>query len=266
MSTTEEQQSTSTEASDTGNAPSQPSKRAKLKYTLPNDRINFSKQLDIIRAYPAAYAKSNAPVTNKEVGDIIGMAETTVSMANAFLTDIGLLSGESGKFTPATELMEYLRVHQLSPDKAWSKLVPLFERSWFGQELITKLRFRPMTEKDALEDLALKAGAEQRHFGQLKVGIDWLVQVGLVQREGATLKLAQAASMMPQEAPVAPTSTASVNAALQEEESDDSLHKATLRLDAAGKRKVIIYAPPMISKKELDRINQWLSVQLIVEE
>lgn len=41
---------------------------------------------------------------------------------------------------------------------------------------------------------------------------------------------------------------------------------ATLLLDASGSRKVVLSAPATVTPKELERIQQWLSFQLIVQE
>jgi hypothetical protein len=252
-------------------APVTAARRARLNHTLPTDRIGFTKQVDIIRAYAAAYDKLGGPVGNSDVASFVGMAEATVAMANAFLTDTGLLSGDAGKFTPTQPLIEYFKVHQFSPERAWAKLAPLFERSWFGLELIPKLKIRPIDESEAINDLAIASNAEKKHLGQLKVGIDWLVQVGLIIREGQQLKLAPFAmsggnqdnagnqNTPPVEKPAAPVAPKPPSEVVEE-----GLQRSVLPLDASTKRRLVIWAPPTVTPKELERIQQWLSFQLIV--
>jgi hypothetical protein len=99
--------------------------------------------------------------------------------------------------------MEHFKVYQLSPDRSWAKLAPLFEKSWIGLELIPKLKFRPIDEAEAITDLALIADAEKKHYPLLKVGIDWLCQVGITNREGGQLRLAT--QMAPDPTTAAPT-------------------------------------------------------------
>lgn len=165
--------------------------RPKLTQTLPTDRIPLPKQLEIIRAYVAAAEKGGGAATNGEVGKFVDLAESTVATANAFFVDMGFLQKvEGGRYQPTQALTEHFKVYQLSPDRSWAKLMPLFERSWMGLELVPKLKFRPLDEEEAITDLALAANAEPKHRSHLKVGIDWMVQVGLISREGGKLRLA----------------------------------------------------------------------------
>lgn len=249
--------------------PAQPAaaKRAKLNHTLPTDRIQFSKQIDLIRAYAAASEKVGGGVTNAEVASFVGMAEATISMANAFLTEVELLTVDGGKYTPSPALREYFKVHQFSPERAWAKLAPLFERSWFGMEIIPKLKIRPLDETEAINDLAIASNAEKKHLGQLKVGIDWLVQVGLVTRDGTQLRLGvlgqsgeeKGGAPSEIEKPKTPSTPVA-------DTPEEGLNKSVLPLDAAGKRRLVVWAPPTISTKELERIKNWLSVQIIVDD
>jgi hypothetical protein len=244
------------------------SKRAKLAQVLPTDRIQFAKQLDIIRAYAAAYEKNNAPVSNAEVAGFVSMAETTVGMANAFLTDVGIILGDGGKFSASPALLEYFKVHQFSPDRAWAKLMPLFERSWFGLEIVPKLKIRPVDEAEAINDLAIAANAEKKHLGQLKVAIDWLVQVGLVLREGSQIRLGTGITGNGETPPPPkpPGDTPPPPPAPPADRLEDGLHKSVLPLDAASSRRLVVWAPATITAKELERIKQWLSVQIIVSD
>lgn len=242
-------------------------KRVKLTQTLPTDRISFAKQTEIIRAFAAAYDKNGAPVSNDDVGRFVDLAGSTVSQCNALLIDLGILQrAEAGKFTPTAPAMEYFKLHQFSPDRAWSKLSPLIEKSWFGQELIAKLKFRAIEESEAVTDLALASNAEKGYEAQLKLAIEWLVQVGLAVREGSQLRIAQSGTNggvsgeapVPSNVGVPPTPSADVI--------EEGLFKSILPLDASSKRRLVVWAPATITMKELERIKQWLAVQIIVSD
>ncbi|MGA2052658.1 MAG: hypothetical protein ABSH19_05040, partial [Opitutales bacterium] len=53
---------------------------------------------------------------------------------------------------------------------------------------------------------------------------------------------------------------------ITDEDNDPDLEKHALTLDSKTKRRIVIYAPSQISKAELERIQKWLSFQLIVSE
>src|SRR5579863_8993712 len=59
---------------------------------LPTDRITFSRQLDILRAWAAASGPLGKAVANNDVADIVKMQASTVSLANAFFASVGLLT------------------------------------------------------------------------------------------------------------------------------------------------------------------------------
>jgi hypothetical protein len=238
-----------------------------LTQTLPTDRISFTKQTEIVRAFAAVYDKNNSPVSNDDVGRFINMAGSTVSQSNAMFVDVGLLQrAEAGKFIPTAPTLEYFKLHQFSPDRAWSKLSPLIERSWFGQELISKLKFRSIDENEAITDLALASNAEKGYEPQLKIAIEWLVQVGLAVREGTQLRIAPT-GIPSIETPSLPGTAKPASPAVPTADSvEDGLFKSVLPLDASSKRRLVVWAPPTITKKELERVKAWLAVQIIVSD
>src|ERR1700732_2774399 len=104
--------------------------------TLPTDRLTVAKQLDILRAYAAASANGTRAATIVEVGEIVKMAPTTVSMANAFLSSVGLLQrSDAGSYMPSPEVINFLRAYEWNPETASHKMGPTLRDSWFGQVL-----------------------------------------------------------------------------------------------------------------------------------
>lgn len=236
-------------------------RKRRLVKTLPTDRIPFPRQLEIISAIPVAYEKANTPITFKEVGSILGMSEATLLQMSAFLSDVGLTQRtESGKFTPAPELLDYLRVHQYSPEKAWPKLGPLLEKSWFGQELLTRLKFRPIEEHEALVALVEVSGAEKLHEAQLKIAIEYLSRMGLVVREGSLLRLS---AHKPEPVHADPVPAKGAPKADQDGQIA-GLKRYAIPLKAD--KQLVIFAPESLTKKELRRVQMWLRFQLIIDD
>lgn len=240
-------------------------KKNKLSKTLPTDRIPFARQLEIIAAIPVAHEKAGGPITFKEVGAIIGMSEATLMQASAFFGDVGLIQRvEGGKFNHSPELQDYYRLHQFAPEKAWSKLAPIFERSWFGQEIVPRLKIRALEEKDALVCLAEASNAEKVHEAQLRLALEFLQRVGLISRDGNQLRLGSISDKAAQAEEELSLPKVSGPPKTEHEEDEGGLEKHTLTLNPAAKRKFIIQAPPEITAAELKRIQDWLSFQLII--
>lgn len=245
-------------------------KRTTLSKVLPSGRLTFPKQVEIIRAYGAAYDTEKAAVGIESIASLVQMAASTVSQSNAFLTEMGLVRKDGRRFIPAAEVMAMNRLFELSKEKAYAKLAPLFEKSWFGQLVIPKVRFRPPPEEDIVHELFEAATAERVHLPQIRMLIEYLVLVGLVEREGLLLRAKNGATS---DAPVpAVEKTSDLNATPPPGHSatipivEEGHASYTLVLDSKTKRKVVIQAPHVITPKELDRIRAWLGVQLIVEE
>ncbi|MBX3744133.1 MAG: hypothetical protein KF833_02385 [Verrucomicrobiae bacterium] len=242
-----------------------PQRRTTLTRTIPTDRVTFPRQCEIIRAHAAAYEAEGAPVVVEALTKFADMTPGTISMGNAFLLDVGIIRKEGRKFLPSDELMAMHRMYGIDESRAWSKLAPLFERSWFGQRLIPLLKFKPMTEDEAVHELAEVSTAEAGHLPQLRVIVEYLILVGLIVRQGGQLKLKN------------PTTTSEPSPSIQQPQGDAPKTgngepaafdnpPAILLLDPKGKRRVLVQAPPTVTQKELDRIKNWLAVQLIVEE
>lgn len=171
-----------------------PAKKVRPTKVIPTERLTVKKQLDILRAFAAASGPSGKPVTNKEVADILKMADTSVSLANYFFTETGLLSKGASGFVPSADVMNYSRAYEWNPQTAAHKLAPLFSKTWFADSLTPKLSFRPMEEDEAINDLADVSAAAPEYRQNLKMLIEFLDSVGIVQREGTMVKLARTSS------------------------------------------------------------------------
>ncbi|WP_395733554.1 hypothetical protein [Prosthecobacter sp.] len=242
-------------------------RKRRLTKTLCTDRIPWLKQGDVITAIPIAYEKQSGPITYKDVGDIVGLSEATLLQLSASFYDLGLVQKvDGGKFIPAAELQEYGRIRGFSPEKAWLKLGPLFERSWFGQELLPRLKLREMNEMDAIHCLAEVSGADKDHQAQLEMGILYLERAGLILRDSGNIKLSANYLGGAKESPDPQTPPPPAAPKDPIEIEIEGLEKHSLTLDPKAGRKVVIFAPPTLRTAELARLQQWLGFQFIIEE
>jgi hypothetical protein len=169
--------------------------KSKPNRILPTDRITFPKQLNLLRAWAAVSGQSSRVVLNDEVARIVKMVETTVSMANAFFTDVGLLQKQpDAGFIPAPEVMAFNLAHEWNPETAAQKLVPLIEQTWFAQAILPTLGYGPMGEEEAVQLLAQASNANPDKKGQLSILLEYMKAAGLITEENGQLRRSRASS------------------------------------------------------------------------
>jgi hypothetical protein len=177
-------------------------KRNRPNKPLPTDRIAFSKQLDILRAFAAAHTSSGKAVSYKEVAGIVNMSDTTVPLGVPFWVDVGLLErAEGAALVPATAVMNFSRQYEWNAETAPHKLGSQLRESWFSKVVLPRLAFRAMDEKEVLEILADQASASPEYRGQVRLLIDYMVSAGMVERDGAQIRLVRNASAPEEERP-----------------------------------------------------------------
>lgn len=163
---------------------------ARPKYTLPTERIAFDRQLEILRAYVSASGQQyKTPVSNSDLGQIVKLNTSTVSLANPFLREAGLIEPADGGHLPAAYTIDYARAFQWDKDTAGEKLAPAFRDSWFDQAIRPTLYIRPMTEDEALKRLADAASVGPRHRPQLRILMEYLQVSALIKREGGQVMI-----------------------------------------------------------------------------
>lgn len=162
--------------------------RARPTRVLPTDRIAFPKQLDLLRIYAVASGPTRKTVTLAEVENIIKMKSSTISLANPFFTDIGLIQKVDKGFVPADALLNYQRAHAWNPDVAAHKLQPVIEATWFAQALLPILHYRPMSETEAIGALADACNASPDYEPQLHLLLDYLSAAGFISSEGGQVR------------------------------------------------------------------------------
>jgi hypothetical protein len=168
---------------------------AKPSKFLPTDRITFSRQLDVLRGWAAASGPNSKIVSNDDVGRIVKMAGSTLSMNNAFYSQSGLLLKADGGYTPAPEVFSFLRAYEWSPESAATKLAPILNKTWFADELLPKLAFGPLTADEAIQRLADACTAGPDYRSQLRFLLDYLGSAGLIEWDGNQVR--KGAASMP---------------------------------------------------------------------
>jgi hypothetical protein len=163
-------------------------KRVPPTKPIPTDRIAFSKQLDLLRAWAAASGPTGKPASLKEVSQIMKMSEGTISLANYFFSQIGFLVKSAEGFTPAADVVNYNRAYGWNKETAATKLAPTVSASWFAQALMPRLNYRDMPEDEALDVLSEVSSAAPEYKGQLRTVLEYMDASGLITKDGGMLK------------------------------------------------------------------------------
>jgi hypothetical protein len=156
--------------------------------TLPFDRVTFSKQLELLRAYAAASSQGTKSVTNIEVSGIVGLAPETVSMCNSFLSSVGFIQKGEGGWLVSAEVQSFFRAFDWNKETASHKLAPLVRNSWFAQAIIPKMSFKSLEEEEVIGLLADASAAGPDYKKNLKMLIECTEASGLIERDGNLLR------------------------------------------------------------------------------
>ena len=175
-------------ANGAGGAQELKSVRPKPTKSLPTERLTREKQFHILRGVvKASLAADRGAVTNNDVSRYADVAASSVSLCNAFWTDVGFVIREGIKVRPVEALFEYDQAAEWTPDTAATKLAPLLAASWCGKAMLTKLAIKPTNINDALVFLAQECGASTDYKPQLMLVLDYLQATGLIVVEGTTV-------------------------------------------------------------------------------
>lgn len=166
---------------------------------LPTNRIAVSKQYDLLRAFGAVSGPDGNPVTNVEVAKIANLHASTVGLAVPFFTASGLLTKTNDGLVPPPEVLDFNAAYEWNPETAFHRTAPVLSNTWFFERLLPKLRFGPLSRKDAIQELAMASSAAPDYRGQLDTLIEYLEASGLVRRDGDSIRLASSSEAEPDE-------------------------------------------------------------------
>lgn len=151
--------------------------------SLPSRKLSFERHLNLLRAYATAYAHHGRAVGVKEVSEISNISPDTISTANAFFLDLGIIQKNDAKFIPSAELQAFNHAFQWNPESAPAKLASLIQNSWFAKRLLPKLLMSNLTEDEAITELASFCSAPPSYKGNIRTLLDFLNEVGLIKRQ-----------------------------------------------------------------------------------
>ena len=167
----------------TEEGPKEEKRQPKPKKALPTFRIAVPKQLDILRGYVHASGQEGKGVRLNDLASIMKMHANTVTLANPFFSDIGLITRGDGGYVPSSDVIAYVGAYDWNPEKAAHKLSPTIEGTWFAKLLMPKLRMRPMDETEAISELAAEASAGTDYKAQIRMLLEFMEVTGLISRE-----------------------------------------------------------------------------------
>lgn len=156
-----------------------------LKYPLPDVRLSFDSQFDIISAYVVASGGIKSPVGYKELKPYVKVDATMVSGCNKFFQHLGLIkpSDKTGKYTPTDIAVE------LHNGKKWKNenvvknaLRKVLDSSWFWNQTKQYLEINESATKEELRDkLGFICGADpQKHVRALDKLIEYMQFADLI--------------------------------------------------------------------------------------
>jgi hypothetical protein len=254
-----------------GQAQDKGRKRTPPSRTLPSDRLAFAKQLAALRAYTVVYeSNGNKPVTNNAAGDVINMAGSTLLVTNPFFCEMKLLKrqtdteSDEAAFVPTAEALTYHKAYEWDPGTAGEKMKGLFERTWFAEALVPRLKFREYEDREALTVLAEACGATKEYEERLKVLLDYMAFAGVIVREGGKIRAVSGRMAERASEPAPAVASPETREAPQAVPSD--LAEFVFILDPKVKRRVILQAPHDLNKKEVGRVMKWMKVQFEMDD
>lgn len=163
--------------------------RQKFRRAIPTDRVNFGRQLDILRATAVESGRDRKPVTNDAVAKVANLHAGSISICNPFFLDAGLLVRHKMQNIPCDEVFAFADSYEWDKEKAALKLAPVIRRAWFSIVLMPKLNFRPLPIDEALGFLAEEAGATKGHRDQLATILEYMKAAGVIATDGGIVTL-----------------------------------------------------------------------------
>jgi hypothetical protein len=183
--------------------PSRSPAKARADKALPTDRLRFNNQEQVLLEVAHLSGNSRRGCTAEEMSASIGLKGGTGGLNSRFFRSAGWFEGVGrGLYTASQGLREYARHITIDPDDQFTASALMRDesrKSWFWNTLEPMLETgRPLAVRTALLALAKEAGASD-HAAQLETIVEWLAWVGLIVREGDSIRLREASELVAQE-------------------------------------------------------------------
>jgi hypothetical protein len=175
-----------------------------------------TKQLEVLRAYAAVCGDAPRGVTNPEVASIVGLKADTISVANGFFASVGLLTKDESGYVPSAEIMSYANAFQWDQERAFHKTASKFAESWFAQAILPKLRFKAISNEEAVGSIGQAIGVGPEAKREIELALWFLEQAGVIERENGTVRLGKTEESSDHEEKEAKSQAAAAAAAAEE--------------------------------------------------
>ncbi|MGD0822564.1 MAG: hypothetical protein ABSA71_17670 [Desulfomonilia bacterium] len=172
-------------------------KKPKPSKILPSDRLSFEKQVHLIRAYAILSGNDRKPVMNQALADMLKVHPASISTANPFFSDIGLIIKGPNGYTPSEAVFAFNNAYEWGPDTAGLKLSPIIKDTWFATEIRNRLSFAPLPEKEVIAKLAAVSSATKEYQSPLQILVEFLIFSGIVRREGDMINIVKSSAVNP---------------------------------------------------------------------
>lgn len=153
------------------------------KYSLPEKRIKFEKEIEILRGLMEFSKKGETPVNYK---DIKGLGSNTyISSELAFLADAGLAEKQKGsKYIPTPEVVKAVNYLKSGKEKDAKEILnSLLRKSWFGDLTIRILNVkREINKRDLMQELCSEAeGDLEKDEKAIEKLLKWLEYAEIIE-------------------------------------------------------------------------------------
>ena len=132
-------------------------------FILPYQSPQITKQIDILKAYYELSEEGKRPVEYKEIAELVGISDVTISGNHKFFTYCGFLENIDGEYIPSEHLVEFINKMEWKKLEEARKLIrKLFEKKWFSDHLLKLMKLRKKMSKDEIiNELGIKAGIKR---------------------------------------------------------------------------------------------------------
>lgn len=172
-------------------------KKSRSRLPLPSAKLASVKQFNLLKAFAIASGTERRAVTIKQVAEIQGISEGSVSICNPFFDDTRLIEKLGHRFKASAEVLSYFQRLEWNDPDAGKKLAPLLRKTWFAEALVPRLQMNPMNEEAAIHILSDFSGAGSSEKRQLVMVLDYLELAGVIARDGNLIRLVREDSAAP---------------------------------------------------------------------
>lgn len=158
-------------------------KRTKRKYPLPEKRIKFENEIDILKGVVEFSDKGDQPVSYKDIK--IGLSPSAISSELTFLESINIINKEKwGKYLPNQEAIEFVNNLNLGNEKEAKKILRnILINTWFGKLAFKLLNIKKECDINTfISELGKESAADPKKDKKaVKKLVEWLKYAEIIE-------------------------------------------------------------------------------------